>query len=56
MPSKSFNFDMIILDAMIKFSMLDCIIIGTQEFHHGINKVSLQNTFSVIHTPANFVC
>ena len=41
MPSKSFNFDKILLDAMIKFS----ILYADQEFHHGLNKVSLQKTF-----------
>jgi hypothetical protein len=46
MPSKSFNFDKILLDAMIKLSMLLNIIICNQVFYQGMKKVSLQKTFS----------
>jgi len=45
MPSKSFDFDMILSGAMLKFSMDGCSLCAHQEFHHGINTVSLQKTF-----------
>jgi hypothetical protein len=45
MPSKSSDFDLVLPDAMPKFSIVGLIGNPYQEFHHGMNNVSLQKTF-----------
>jgi hypothetical protein len=43
---------MILQDAMAKFSRRERKFMAHQEFHHGMNAVSLQKEFSVINVPA----
>ncbi len=50
--SESFDFDMIFPDAMLKWSMADCTCDAYQEFHHGMNMVSLQKTLQSAIFPA----
>lgn len=52
MPSKSFDPAMILSDAMVKFSMLKCMLTGTSRISSWHEYGGAAKDFSVIHVPA----
>jgi len=55
LPSKSFDFNMILSHALLQFSEVSSYYKANQELHQGINMVLLQKTFQSTQPPVNAV-